>query len=217
MEVIVQDKRKLYIIGASHLARELESWLELIPNEKRDWELAGYLHTYEKESPLKNHPTDYSILGKWEDFSLTKDDYCIISVSDSGWKEKIFLYLKDKTTFFTYIAPNVIIGKFNKICEGSFICPNSVISTNVNIGRSVFLNCGTQVGHDVSIGNFTSVMANVDIGGHCKIGEKVFIGSNAVIIPKITVEDNARIGAGSVVIKKVKAGTTVFGNPAKII
>jgi acetyltransferase-like isoleucine patch superfamily enzyme len=58
-------------------------------------------------------------------------------------------------------------------------------------------------------------MASVDLGGHVILGKSVFIGSKATIIPKITIEDSSTVGAGRVVIKKVKSGTTVFGNPAK--
>jgi sugar O-acyltransferase (sialic acid O-acetyltransferase NeuD family) len=213
----VQSKRNLYIIGASNFGREIESWLNLIPEKKRDWEIKGFLHTYKNVSPLEGYPSDYSILGNWEDYPLSKNDYCIISVADCTWKEKIFNHLKDRTAFFTYIAPNAIIGKFNIIEEGCIICPNCVVTTNVYLGKCTSLNIGTQIGHDVKIGNFSSLMANVDIGGHVNIGNKVFIGSKATIIPKILVEDNSIVGAGSVVIRKVKSETTVFGNPAKAL
>lgn len=214
---IVQNKRKLYLIGASNFGREMESWLKLIPKEKRDWEFVGYLHSYSGDSPLIGYPTDYKILGDWEAYSLSKDDYCLITVADCSWKEKIYRVLKDKTTFFTYIAPNAVLGKYNLIGDGSIICPNCIITTNVSLGKCTTLNIGTQIGHDVKIGDFSSLMANVDLGGHVTLGKSVFVGSKATIIPKIKVEDSSIIGAGSVVIKNVKTGTTVFGNPAKVI
>jgi serine acetyltransferase len=43
------------------------------------------------------------------------------------------------------------------------------------------------------------------------------IGSGVTIIPKRKIANDATLGAGSVVITNVKAGTTVFGNPAKKI
>ena len=213
----MQSKRNLYLIGASHFGREMESWLELVPENKRDWEFKGFLHAYQDNSPLEKYPSDYSILGNWEDYPLSKNDYCIISVSDCTWKEKIYNHLKDRTTFFTFIAPNAIIGKYNIIEEGCIICPNCVITTNVYLGKCITLNIGTQIGHDVKIGNFSSLMPGVDLGGHVSIGTKVFIGSKATIISKIEVENNSIIGTGSVVIRKVKSDTTVFGNPAKVL
>jgi sugar O-acyltransferase (sialic acid O-acetyltransferase NeuD family) len=213
----MQNNRNLYLIGASYFGREMESWLELIPKEKRDWKLAGYLHSYNGDSPLQGYPTDFNILGDLETYPLSPKDYCLITIADCYWKEKIYIALKEKVTFFTYIAPNAIVGKYNTIGTGSIICPNCVVTTNVSLGKCTILNIGTQIGHDVTIGDFSSLMANVDLGGHVTIGKSVFIGSNATIIPKMKVEDSSIIGAGSVVIKKVKTGTSVFGNPAKKI
>lgn len=210
-------KHNLYIIGASNFGRELESWLDLIPGSERDWELKGFLHYYEGESPLNGFPTDYKIVGDWRTFRFTKDDYCITAVADCSWKMKIYEHLKDKATFFTCIAPDAVIGKYNRIGEGSVICPGVRITTNVEIGKCVILNIGTQIGHDCVIGDFSSLMPSVDLGGSVKVGKNVFIGTKATLIPKISVGDNATIGAGSVVVRKVKSSVTVFGNPAKVI
>ena len=49
------------------------------------------------------------------------------------------------------------------------------------------------------------------------VGNYVTIHSGAVLNHKVVVEDNAVIGATSFVIRKVKQGTTVFGNPAREI
>jgi sugar O-acyltransferase (sialic acid O-acetyltransferase NeuD family) len=209
--------RDLYIIGASHLGRELESWLELIPPEKRDWKIKGFLHTYFDKSPLDGYPSDYKILGEWENYPLTREDYCIISIADVAWRKKIYLHLKGKVTFFTYMAPNTTVGKFVEIGEGAFICPQCIIATHVRVGNNVFINCISQIGHDTIIGDHSSIMADVAIGGNCKIGESVFIGSNSAIIPETIIEEESSVGVGSIVLRKVKKNTSVFGNPATVI
>ena len=213
----MQNKKRLFIVGASHLGREIESWLSLISVNERDWEICGYLHTFQDHSPLQGYSSDFKILGAWEEYPFLKDDYCIIAVSDSSWKEKIYLRLKDKVGIFTYIAPTAIIGKFSSIGEGAIICPGCIVSTGVKIGNCVLLNIGSQIGHDCQIGSYSSIMPNVDLGGHVVIGDKVYIGAKATILPKIIVENNSTIGAGSLVIKRVKKGKTVFGNPAEYI
>lgn len=213
----MEKKRDLYIIGASHLGRELESWLELIPEQKRDWKIKGFLHTFSDKSPLEGYPSDFQILGEWENYPLTKDDYCIISIADVTWRKKIYQHLKDTVTFFTYIAPNTTIAKFVEIGEGAFICPQCILATHVHVGNNVFINCITQIGHDTIIGDHSSIMADVAIGGNCVIGESVFIGSNSAIIPEMIIEDQATVGVGSVVIRKVRKNTSVFGNPASVL
>jgi sugar O-acyltransferase (sialic acid O-acetyltransferase NeuD family) len=213
----MSEKRNLFIIGASNFGREMESWLELIPVLSRDWEIRGFLHYFEGKSPLGDFPTDLKIVGDWRNYPLTKNDYCIIAVADCSWKERIYHHLKGKTSFLTYIAPDVKIGKFNTIGEGSLVCPGSIITTNVTLGNCIILNIGSQIGHDCKVGDFSSVMPSVNLGGNVTVGSKVFIGTNATILPNMTIGNGATIGAGSVVLKKVSEGTTVFGNPAREI
>ena len=54
-----------------------------------------------------------------------------------------------------------------------------------------------------------------EIHAPCVIEDDVVIGCNAVILPGIIVHAGAVIGAGSVVTRDVKAGVTVYGNPAR--
>ena len=206
--------KNIYIIGASSFGREIESLMALIPEEKRDWIIKGYLDNAIDKEEFRKYPSDLSLLGSDDEYEFGENDYCIVGVALPSIRKKIFDKLKDKVKFYTFIFPNVIVGKFTSIGEGSVIFPNCTVSTNVIIGTGVVLNAGTQIGHDVSIGNYTSVMANVDVAGCCTLGECAFIGSNAVIIPSIKVGDNSKIGAGSVVIKRVNEGDSVFGSPA---
>jgi len=211
----VQNKRRLFIIGASSFGREVESWLNLIPLRQRDWELIGYLD--KDKSVLSRQKSDYKILGDENNFNFKEDDYVIIAISEPKIKDRIYKKIKNVVDFYTFIAPNVILGKFVRIGQGVIVCPNSLIATNVKIGNCVTINNGTQIGHDVIINDYTSIMSQVEIGGNCNIGKKVYIGSNSTIIPDKKVGDNALIGTGSVVIRNVKENTTVFGNPAKKI
>ncbi|HEU5236191.1 MAG TPA: hypothetical protein VFU37_03560 [Pyrinomonadaceae bacterium] len=43
------------------------------------------------------------------------------------------------------------------------------------------------------------------------------MGSGATILCGITIGENAIVGAGAVVTRDVAAGTTVAGNPARVI
>lgn len=212
----MKSLHNLYILGASSFGREIESWLELIPESSRDWVIGGYFDNFSEEEFLK-YPTNYPFLGYEDNFEFDHNDYCIIAVAEPKVRERIYIKLKDRVKFYTYIAPNAIIGKFNTIGEGSIISPNCIITTNVKIGKAVLINIGTQIGHDVNIGNFSSLMANVDIAGKCIIGNNNFIGSHSVIIPSRTIGNNNIIGAGSVVIWNIKDKSTVFGNPAQVV
>jgi sugar O-acyltransferase (sialic acid O-acetyltransferase NeuD family) len=214
MKNTMQTKR-LFIIGASSLGREIESWLELVPIQERDWEIIGYLDT--DQNSFSKYPSDYPLLGNENDYVFGENDYCIIAIATPSIREKVYNNIKDRVKLYTFIANNVITGKFSTIGEGCIICPNCIVSTNVKIGAGSFLNGGTQIGHDVVIGDFTAIMANVDIAGCCTIGKRTFIGSKVVVIPSTKIGDDCKIGAGSVVIRTVKDGYSVFGCPAKRI
>ena len=208
-------KRRLFIIGASGFGREMESWLDLIPENEIDWYIAGYLDKNKKA--LNDYPSHLKVLGEEDNFDFKQKDLVILALADPKLKEKIYKRLKDKVEFFTYIAPNAVIGKFCEIGEGSIICPNCILTTNVKIAKCTFVNCGSQIGHDVQIGDFVTINSQIEIAGDCILGNKIFMGSNSMIIPGKKIGNEATIGAGSVVIRNVKKNTTVFGNPAQRI
>ncbi|MBN1185660.1 MAG: acetyltransferase [Bacteroidales bacterium] len=208
-------KKRLFLIGAGNLGREMESWLGLIPNFKDSWQIIGYLD--QNLNALKGYRSYLKILSTYTNFDFNSNDYAVICITDPRQKQEVSNFLKNKVRFFKYIAPNVVLGKFVKIGEGVVICPNSCITTNVRIGDFVFINAGTQIGHDCKIESYCSLMSHVDLGGHVTLGKRVYVGTNATIIPGITVGDDIKIGTGAIVIKNLKEKGTYFGNPASLI
>ncbi len=118
--------------------------------------------------------------------------------------------------------------------EAPFHCAYGI---NISLGSGVYLNSGCAIldAAPVSIGDGTMLGPAVQI--YCPehhrdmalrkaglerarpvtIGNDVWIGGGAIILGGVTVGDGAIIGAGSVVTRNVAAGTTVVGNPAKLI
>jgi sugar O-acyltransferase (sialic acid O-acetyltransferase NeuD family) len=206
-------KRKLYLVGAGGLGRELEFWINLIPPDERNYEINGYID--DNPCALLNNPSDYTVVGDTFNFEFKSGDLAALCINNSVIKEEVYNRLMDKVEIFTFISPLARVSKFSKIGPGTIITPNCLITTNVTIGKCVLINLGCQVGHDSSIGDFSSLMPNVDIGGNCKIGSHVFFGSNSTLIPAKKINNNIRIGAGSIVISNLNKPGTYFGNPAK--
>ena len=210
------DKRRLFIVSAGSFGRVLECWLDMVPENERDWELAGYLHSSNGPSPLIGYPTDHTIVGDWREFDFRDSDLCLMGTANIVWKHKIYEGLKDKVEFMTYVHPTALINhRFVKLGAGSVICANCAVNTNTETGVCATICMGSQLGHDISLGNYSSLMASIEIGGHCKIGEDVFIGTSATIIPRRNICSGAVIGAGAVVVKNINDTQTRFGNPAK--
>ena len=217
MEDIQYNKKKVCIVGAGGLGRELASWLLLDEQFVNEFELIGFLDDNLKA--LDGFQTKLAIIDRITVDTLNSSKNVILAVADIAYKKKIIeeIITKSNVELLSYKFHNVLVGLSTNIGKGVVLSPSVLISCNVVIGNGVFVNSGSQIGHDVQIGNYTSIMANVDIGGGAIIEDEVFIGSAAVILPGVTICKGARIGAGSVVLKNIKKVGTYFGNPAKRI
>jgi len=103
-----------------------------------------------------------------------------------------------------------------------------------NVGRSLAISggCYGQAGNGVSIGDGTIFAPGVKIisanheksagrgwieGDGVRIGARCWIGANAIILPGVCLGDDVIVGAGAVVTKSFPTGSTVVGNPARLI
>ena len=109
------------------------------------------------------------------------------------------------------LSPRGTIGYGNYFDAGCSTGPGSVIGSHGIFGA------GSHIGAESVVGDFVQVGAGAIVNPGVTIEEDVFIGTGAVVVSGVTLEKGARIGAGSVVIATVKAGTTVFGNPAHAV
>lgn len=205
---------RLLIIGAGGFGREVLCWLSNIPEEERDWKIAGFLNS--NPSALKGFACPYPILGDPLSFDLQEDNMLVCAIGDPKTKLQLCGVLKKRGgKFFTLVHPTAVIGMRCKIGEGCIVCPGAIITTDVKIGNFVTINVHATVGHDSIIGDGSTLSGHVDVTGFAKIGKGVFLGSHASVIPKVQVGDFSVVGAGSVVVRGVKPNITVMGVPAK--
>ena len=116
---------------------------------------------------------------------------------------------------FVEIQRDVTIGARCKISSHSFIC------TGVDIGDEVFVGHGVvfvndkyprsvnEEGELQTEADWTLLRTTVENGAA--------IGSGALILGGVTVGARAVVGAGAIVTRDVAAGTTVVGNPARVL
>ena len=110
-----------------------------------------------------------------------------------------------------HLSPKAAIGHGNFFDSGFTSGPGSTI------GSHCLFHAQSHVGAESTVGDFVQVGAGTIINAGTTIEEDVFIGSGVTVISGITIGKGARIGVGSVVVAPVKAGETVFGNPAQKI
>lgn len=209
--------KSLYIVGAGGFGREVFCWLQHMPEWCMEWKFMGFL---DAKGPAALQPYKFpaAVVGDPATFQPESGDQFIMAIADPATRLKIARELRIRgASFPTVKHPTVTIGLECFFGSGCVICPGAVINTNVVMGDFVIVNSQTTIGHDAVVGEGTTLNGHVDITGGVILGEGVFVGSHASILPGAKVGAYARVGAGSVVLRKVGAGTTVMGVPAKQI
>ncbi|HZX74485.1 MAG TPA: NeuD/PglB/VioB family sugar acetyltransferase [Cyclobacteriaceae bacterium] len=113
------------------------------------------------------------------------------------------------------IHNKAIISTKAAIGHGNFVDVSASAAPGSTIGNHCIIHAHSVIGVEAKLGNFVQIGAGSVINAGVEIGDEVFIGSGVIIVSGVTIGKGARVGAGSVVIGPVKAGETVFGNPAQ--
>ena len=107
---------------------------------------------------------------------------------------------------FVEIQRGVVIGDRCKIEAFAFIPSGVTIEDEVFVGpRATFTNDL----HPRAVGDWEIIPTVVKKGAS--------IGAGAIIVCGATIGEGATVGAGAVVTKDVASGTTVVGNPARVV
>ena len=164
---------------------------------------------------LEGYPNYPPIIGTISDYVPEDDDVFVCSIGGASRKGAIDTLLSRGAEFINVIHELARVRTNVKMGKGNIICPYVSVGADTVMGDYNMIQTFTTIGHDVTIGSYNRIDTHVTCVGGIKIGNEVDIYTSAVINHNVVVEDKAHVGACSFVIKKVKAGTTVFGVPAK--
>jgi sugar O-acyltransferase, sialic acid O-acetyltransferase neuD family len=208
-------EKKIVIIGAGAFSREVLWLIQEINENKKEWEVLGFLddNLENIEKKIHNKP----VLGKIEDLKkISKDVYSVITIANGDIREKIINQYSDRK-FATLIHPNVKIDSSNSIGEGTIICSGNIITVDISIGKHVIINLSCTIGHDAIISDYVTIFPGVNISGGVHIGKNSSIGTGTAILQYLEVGKNVTLGSLSNVIRNIPDYCTAVGNPAKVI
>ena len=204
--------KDLIIAGAGGFGREALAIAKTINKIEQRWNIKGFINDI--PDALDGVKCSHQIIGTIVDWEPSENEVFVIGISSPTGKEKVAGILKAKgARFVTLIHPAALVSDEAIIGEGCIISGRSSIGGCAKIGDFVHI-AGSMVGQDAVIGDYSTTTGFANITDAI-LGKRVFVGSHAVILNKLKVGDDAFVCAGSIVFTNVKAGTKVFGNPAK--
>lgn len=208
--------KKILIVGAGGFGREVYTWICDSQKTYPDWEVAGFID--DNKEALRSYHYGAPIISTVKDYTPQPDEFLVMAIGSPKTKRRVSKTLEQKGAhFLSFVHHKAILGNNVNLGRGCVMCPYSVLTCDIRIGAFVTVNVFSGAGHDVTIGEFSTLSGHVDITGFAKVGKSVFFGSHATVLPGVSIGDDAVVGAGSVVIRNVKPGSTVFGNPAKVV
>ena len=205
--------KDLIIVGAGGLGRKVFVCLKKLNAIEKKWNIKGFID--DNLEALDGVKCDLKIIGTIKDWIPNKNEVFVLAISTPKVKEVVVNIMKSKGAIFeTIVSPEVLLGDYVEIGEGSVIMTPYNIESGVKIGKFVTI-LGSTVALDGVIGDYctTTGFANLT---NAKLGKRVYVGSHAVILEGRTIGDDAYIGAGSIVLDDVEPNAKVFGYPARV-
>ena len=213
------SKTDLIIIGAGGSSQDILETVEDINRVRDTWNILGFLD--DDSSKHGKKALGIPIIGSVEDaldFPNAKFILGIASYKDPTTRKRIIAKLQlPRHAYATIIHPSAQISPRTDIGVGTAILHQCIVSCSTKIGDHVLICQGTFIAHDDIIEDHVVFSGNVTLSGGVCIRDSAYIGARACVAPAVEVGAASIVGIGSVAISDVRAGSTVFGSPARII
>lgn len=204
------------IFGANYLGRAAKEIFDRNGN-------VVYCFLDDNKSLHSTEIDNVTVLGSTDDDGylklIGKKCEAFVAFDDNKVRRSLVKMLQEvrKTQPVNAVHPRANLALSTMIGHGNFMDSGAQTGAGSVIGSHCVIHANVVIGAETTIGDFVQIGASSTINSGVVIEDEAFIGSGVIIISGVTVGKGARIGAGSVVIAPVKAGETVFGNPATTV
>jgi len=208
--------KHLIIIGAGGMGRDMYWSAMNCLGYGTDFDIKGFID--DDLSSQEGYAGYPPLLGSIDEYQIEKDDVFNCSMGNVQTKAKICEKLKLRgANFYTLINKTAVVHERTTLAEGCYVGEFALIGTEATIGENCLIQAYSIIGHDCEIGNYVRIDTHSVIIGGVIIKSRASIHTAAVVSHKVIVGEDATVAACSFVIRKVKDGTTVAGNPAKLL
>lgn len=203
----------LIIIGAGGMGRTIYSNALESVGYGETFDIKGFID--DDLNALDGYPNYPPIIGTIKNYQPQTDDVFVSSIGGAARRPCMEEIIARGGEFLQLVHKMARIYTNAQLGKGNFIGAYTVIGNDAVVGDYNMIQSYTVIGHDARIGSWNRIDTHVTCVGGTIVEDDVNIHTGAVISHNVKVESGAHVGACSFVIKKVKAGTTVMGNPAK--
>lgn len=204
--------KRLIIVGAGGLGREVETQARFDCANGKDWYIGGFLDT--RPDVLAGIETKVGIIGDPITYIPKEEDLFVPAIGETQLKKRIVGSLRLRGAHFVGLRGHVFFSPRTK-CGTSVFGDRATVSVDASVGDYAFIGADTILGHDTVVADYAHIGARCFVAGRARIEEGATVHPMSSIAIGIRIGRNATVGLGAVVFHNVPDNVTVAGNPAR--
>ena len=201
----------LLILGVGPHAAEMAQLVERINAAQPMWRLIGFVAPAGHRGHAAIAATGLPVLGGAA--VLSRHERCHLAF-DHEFRDPIDV---PRQRWATLIDPTAMVAHNARLGAGCVVYPHAFIGADAQIGDRLFMLAGAAINHDDHLGENVTLCSGATLAGSVNVGDNAYLGQACSVRQHVNIGRGSVVGMGAVVLKDVPAGSTVAGNPARLL